>query len=932
MIRFSHLHSHTDASLKDGLRPVSEMVKAVAAKGFSFQAITDHGSLANAISFTLECQANGVKPIIGIEGYVAFDGEIGHLTLLADGNDGFNNLVRLNNIAHASEYKHPAFTVDQLVRHAEGLVLLTGCVASPFNRLSLHDAVKLGARLKMVFGPRMFAESMFVADTDTHTRPMELAEKLGLKLLITNDSHFPNAEDAPIHPILTQMKAGYDYNSANLWLKTGEEILHSAKRFISEDTAIEWMDRSYRVSEKIQSVNFKKDPHLPDFPGAKENLRKIVIHGAESRGPEYVKRAEYELSIIEKMGYSTYFMVLDDIVGHARAHGVRVGPGRGSGAGSLVLFMLGITHIDPLKYDLPFERFLNPERIGMPDVDTDFDSEHRQVVIDYAKKRWNATPIATYSRYSHKSLVHDLSKQYRVPRELDAKAADEGPESVAFKEICDHYGDFGKAYNTIYGQIKHKGTHAGGVIVTDSIVPIERTGDDLAAAWVEGLHNELSYAGIVKFDLLGLSALSILQRLEKKFATTAPEPEDGSKVFEIFRKGRLEGIFQFSGSSGIRDLTLKLQPDKFEDLVAINALYRPGALDVGSTGKYPEWKKHPRKVSPVITDILASTYGAIVYQEQVMAIFARMTGGTLGAADEARRVIVKSKEHDAEWVEKFMKLRLQFVEGCLRHDMDEEESNELWNEIAAHSRYSFNRAHSVSYAHVAWQMAWWKTYHLADFYAALLNVDQAEAQTYLVAAIEEGVKLSMPDLNNSGYEYSATEKEIFMPLTAIKYLSVKAAQSIIEARKKGPFASGEDFMKRIEKRIVRAQAREGLYMLNAFGDLTVSPRDLALKLDGSTWPEINSENQRKYLGVVIPGAEALARIKHARELGYVAGIISSIEDKKSKWGPYHVIRLVPNGVFWTRGLTIMSELKVGDCVMAEVKAESGKANKIKYIK
>jgi DNA polymerase-3 subunit alpha len=933
--KFTHLHAHSDASLKDGLGTVANTVAYLAAHGFEHHALTDHGSLANSVAFTVECLTHGIKPILGVEGYIEVDNVIGHITLLADGDRGFQNIVKLNNLAHKSEGKKPAFTVDQLVAHAADVVLLSGCVASPLNTLPYGDAKKLGAKLKGAFGSRMFAEVMFVSDLDNYTQALRLSEDLNIKVVATNDAHFAKQSDAPFHKTLTQMKAGYEYNSANLFLRTRAEMLTAISAHKPLALATEWLDRAYAIGSKLGMVNLKKEQSLPVLESAEREVKAIVMTVAKKLGKAYVERATYELGIINKMGYAAYFYILNDVVKYARASGVRVGPGRGSGAGSLVLFLLGITTIDPLLYDLPFERFLNPERKGMPDVDTDFDTEGRGKVLEYVKKKWGAIPIATFSRYAHKQLVHDLSKHFRVPRDLDESASDKGPESDEFAKICADFPDFARAYNAIIGQIRHKGKHAGGAIITEHTVPIERTADGtLVAAWTEGLHNELSYAGVVKFDFLGLSALSVLKRLETQFGTTAKSPKEAPEVFEIFKSGQLDGIFQFSGSAGIRNLTMKLAPETFDDLVAINALYRPGALDVGATEKYPEWKKSPRKVPPVIADILAPTYGAIVFQEQVMAIFARMTGGTMGAADEARRVIVKSKETDPEWMKKFSALSETFIAGCLKSGLSPASADKLWHEIAAHSRYSFNKAHSVAYAQVSWEMAWWKYNHPAAFYAAYMNVDQSDVQTMMMSAIRAGVKVEKPDINHSGVEYTSTATKLYMPLSSIKFLSLASAESIVEARKSGGnFKSGADFMKRVKKKLVRGQARAGLMVVGAFGKLPVKAKDLEIdeELDKVIWTTAPHDIEKKYFGMVIITPEELEKIEKFNADGFVAGIVTSIEKKVSTYGPYKVIKLAPTGVFWERGILYDGDIVEGDLVVVKTKADSGKALKIRKL-
>jgi DNA polymerase-3 subunit alpha len=473
------------------------------------------------------------------------------------------------------------------------------------------------------------------------------------------------------------------------------------------------------------------------------------------------------------------------------------------------------------------------------------------------------------------------------------------------------------------GQIRHKGKHAGGIVITSLAVPIERTGEVLAAAWTEGEHNELSYAGIVKYDLLGLSALSVLRRLEQRFAMTAEKPTDNHPAFQLFKDGDLSGIFQFSGSPGIKELTMKLSPAKFDDLIAINALYRPGALDVGSTEKYPEWKKHPREVPAVVADILKPTYGAIVYQEQVMAIFSRLTGGSLGEGDLARRVIVKSKVDDPQWIEQFRVVRDKFITGAIDKGLPEQEADTLWNEVAAHARYSFNKSHAACYAMIAWEMAWWKHYDKAAFYTELLNVDAAEAQTYIFEAVRSGIELKMPHVNAPSLEYRSEGNSIIMPLASIKYLSVPGAEAIIAA---SPFTTYEEFMLKVPKRIVRAKAREGLLHLGAFEGLTGATKSL-----GTTNEIIDLaryKSQRAYFGLIVPSAKLLSLIEKEKTQGHLAGVVVEKKRKSSNFGPYVVYYLLPDGIFWRRG---EEEFDVGDIVVATTSAKTGKALKARRV-
>ena len=939
--QFAHLHLHTDASLRDGLGTVSRMISKAKSMGFRQIAMTDHGTLANAVTFTMEALAQKIKPLIGLEGYVEFDGEIGHITLLADGAEGWNSLLKLNNLAHDSEYRQPAFSIDSLVDNADGLVCLTGCIASPFQQLSIGDAQRLGSRLKGAFGHRLFAELMFVGDSIAWERPLKLASMLNIKPVITNDVHFPNKADGSIHPVLTKMKSGFDYDSSELWLKSSTELYNSAMRYdLPAEKIIEYMNRSGNIAKMLGGVDLSSKPKLPKVEGMDGRIfwdrldpirRKIV-----STSTEYGRRYTKEMHVIDSMGFADYFAILDDILKFARKGGIKIGPGRGSGAGSLVLYMLGITDIDPIKHGLKFERFLNPSRVSMPDVDVDIESERRGEVLEFAKERFGAIPIATYSRYSHKSLTRDLGRMYRVEKGLVDKAADKGPSSEEFAEIAKDKPGFVQSYEAFLGQIRHKGKHAGGVIITETPVPIERVGDGLAAAWTEGMKNELSYAGIVKFDLLGLSVLSALRRLENSTGQKAGEPFDNAPPFTLFRKGDLVGIFQFSGSDGIKDLTVEMQPHTFDDLIAINALYRPGAIDAGSTAMYPKWKESPRTVPGYLKEILKPTYGAIVYQEQVMEIFALTVGGTMAEADMARSLITKAKPDSAVWVDKMDNMRLQFIAGAVtNHGLTHARATALWGELETHSNYSFNKSHSTAYAQIAWECAWWKFNYPTRFYAEMLNVDPAEEQTYIVDAVQHGIKILPPHINKSTNEWVRSgPSELAMPLSAIKFLGKNGVDAVLALRPKDGFKSLEDLMNRVPKKQLRARAREGLLALGGFKGIIDEPTttgDIKKILAIKTYPDHmmkRRDRQLKYLGFIIPNEKMLESFDFYLAKGWKCGIIKNVDMRESRWGPYAVYRLTPSGVFWSRDVM---DLKKGQVIAAKVSDKNGKALTIKLI-
>lgn len=944
MSDFVHLHTHSEFSLIDGLSPTTRLVSGAAALGFKALGLTDHGSLAGAISFTNICHEHGIKPVLGMEAYVGLDGHRFHLTLLADGNEGFKTLVELNNMGQrGDDTVRPTFSYDALRRYNKGLIVMTGCPASPFHALSYGEAKAMALELKGILDGRLFAEVQFISHSAPWERSLQLARDLKLIPIVTNDTHFLHKADSVAHKILTEMKAKFSYESELLFLATANQLRDRVMTMAPEQLELleKGMKNSVKLASRLQVVKFNDTPKLPHIEDANEQLAAMASANlrATTLSPErrlaYEERVKYELDVITEMGFSSYFLILQDIISFAKSQGVRIGPGRGSGAGSLVLFLLGCTEIDPMVHGLSFDRFLNRMRREMPDVDTDIEAEQRDVVLDYAARRWGAMPVVTFSRYSHKSLTHDLARSFHVPRELDAKAADDGPGSDAFKKLLATDKQIAVTYEAIMGgsisdvasgkitsgQVRHKGQHAGGVVIADSSepLPLERTsGGDIVVGWTEGEHRELTSAGLVKFDLLGLSALSILSRLEKMFGHRADPCVDGSPVFSLFQLGDLLGIFQFAGSQGIIEFTKKVKPKTFSDLVAINALYRPGALDSGAAKHFPEWRKKPRKLHPLIDDILDETYGIICYQEQFMAILDRITGGGMAAADLARRTLAKARPGQSEWEAKFAKLTAEFFEGAEAKGIDRSTAETIWGEIITHTRYSFNKSHSVAYAQVAWEMAWWKYNHPRHFYAALMTVDQNEWQRYLFNVISDGIQVEAPHVNISTTNFEVSDKSIKLPLTIVKNLGDVGVEAIISA---APFKSLQDFMERVPARAVNSRAREGLFMLGAFDGLPdIANAVKVLKLKEEPEPLTQVAAAIKYMGLFLPTGKIVEAINTARKQGLVSGMIFTKEKRSSAHGQYWVYKLLPDGAVWSRE----HELEVGQLVKMKVRAASGK--------
>lgn len=941
---FTHLHVHTDASLLDGLSAVENTIKHAKNLGFEALGMTDHGNVSNALRFLEGCKKSGIKPVLGMEGYVEVSGDRFHITLLADGNKGFNNIVSLNNLGvEKTNSTRPTFSISDFKKYNEGVYLLTGCPESPMQTASYSDSLSNFSYLKNIFKDRLFIEMMLVNYNTPYERAIRLHKDTGTPIVLTNDVHFPKKEQKDLHTRLLKMRAGgFSYNSEHLFLATPQELLDRVNiEFDREDITpfvLDGMKNAKKLSESLDVVSFNNNPTLPHIPNANKKLWQLVQDGFENRlskgqvqdNKEYHNRLQREFKTISDMDFSSYFVILHDIVNYAHKQNVWVGKGRGSGAGSLILYVMGITEVDPLKHNLYFERFLNEKRLDMPDVDLDFEKERRDIVLNYATEKWEAKPVATYGTYSHKSALIDLRKSYRGDKELFREAGDFGVESEQFKQICKIYPDFFDMYETILGQTKYLGKHAGGVVISDdnAVLPLTKTRDGgNVIAWTEGENRELSSVGLVKFDLLGLSAGSVLRRLQDKLGITPPEPTDNHEVFEIFREGNTNGIFQF-GSDGIIEFLKAVEANTFDDLVAVNALYRTGPLASGAAYLYPDRKKLgvPRNLHRDIDHILKETWGVIVYQEQVMAIYAYLIDGDLSDADLARKVLSKSGKllsdpnADKKLLSQFKKLKDSFYKGAKNKGWTTQETDLVWGEIETHSGYSFNKSHSTAYAMLAWDLAWFKYYYPVDFYTEYLNVEKSKpdkVESVTFEAVLNGIEVVNPNINISTDEYTcdANERKIYLPITSIKYMSDSSYQKLLDYR---PFRNVQDYVERVPKSVIKKRGREGLCALGAFDDIVEpneNPYELLEVEDTSSLKK--HVKQDKYLGYMLPTKKYLEAIKESKKFGLKVGVINEVETRNKGRGDYQVVKMSPEGLFWhkrTNNDGTLYKFEVGEIV------------------
>lgn len=915
-MKYTSLHNHSDVS-PDGAGTVQSLVGRAAKLGMSYLALTDHGTLANAVAFWSACAENDVIPIQGVEAYLAYEGKRHHITLLSLNEEGFNNLVHLDSHAHAHGFDagYPTVTLSDLETYQSGIYALTGCASSAIHRDEEDDGLLYVANLVDIFGrERVGLETMFIGTHNTWERPLKFAKQLGLRHVVTNDTHYPCQHQFPAHQAITKSRKGYTYDSYHLWLKTAEEILHEGSKFTDREVVVQGLLNTMVVAGMVKPWDMRSAPSLPHIEAVEETLTAVLRSAlkqdvARKGGKEVrLERLRKEFRVLHERKFLDYIYILWDIVRWAKDSGVRVGPGRGSGGGSYLLYLLGITQVDPIEYGLMFERFLNPAREDYPDIDVDFESDRRQQVMEYASNRWGTVPIATYSCYSHKSAVHDIARTLHIPKDLEIPAAEDAVDGEAFEQFINDKPDALVTYETMIGQIRHRGKHAAGVIIPNRPVPIERAPDgNLVAAWAEGMNTkDLSKVGIVKYDLLGLTALSQLRRMEEISGVAFGESGyDDPDVLGLFRDGSVAGIFQWSGSDGIRELTKRVAPTNFYDLTTCNALYRPGALDAGTAEQYPEFMKSPRKLHPDIDPILEKTYGVICYQEQVMAIVAEVMGGDLSQADLARRLISKSDVGNPKWEKQIEELHYQFLDQGVKQGFASSLLDKLWHEVYTHSRYSYNLSHATTYTMISYQMAWYKLYHRAAFTVAVLQYDKANSQTYILDAIESGLRIEMPHINYSGKEYELVDNTIFLPLSDVAYLGEKAVDAILEARLKvGNFTTFEQLAE-IPKRALNNRGKTMLERIGAFSGIDGDPTKFIEKYEKISVGN-RYETQLEILGYIVPSRELYAKMKRIasepakKGKTRFAGFINRITKKKSIHGEYTVFNLSPEGSFWTR--------------------------------
>ena len=886
---FVHLHCHSHYSLLDGASKIPELVARTKALGMPAIALTDHGNLYGAVEFLRESKSAGVLPIVGLEAYVApgrrtdrtTGGSSGqehsfHLTLLARNGAGFRNLVRLSSLSFLEGfYYKPRIDKEVLERHAEGLICLSGCASAEFSDLILHgktaEAEALCAWYEGVFGPENFyieiQDNGVAIQKECASGAIDIARRMGLPLVATSDAHYLTRSDAQAHDVL-------------LCINTGKMIDDPARmRFDTEEFYVRGPDEMYaampeheeaiatsaRIAELVEpnydSLELGKRC-FPSFqpPGSQtpeHYLRTLCDSGlVEHYGPEPSQaardRLEHELGIIERMGFASYFLIVWDFVRYARERGIPASA-RGSACGSLVSYLLQISNVCPLKYDLLFERFLDPKRSEAPDIDIDLCQARRYEVIEYVKKKYgeaNVAQIGTFGTLKPKAAIKDVGRVLNiplarvelinklVPARLNITIADALKEEPTLRRMADEDPTVSRLLDfaqRLEGLNRGVGTHAAGVVIADrpleELVPLQKIPNKdkakevVTTQWEMG---DVEKVGLLKMDFLGLRNLTTLQgavRLINKRHPNRPIdiehlPLDDKKTFELLQRGETKGVFQLE-SAGIRDLLIKMRPDRFADIIATNALYRPGPLNGGMVDEYVNVKngrKQATYLHPVLKEILEETYGVMVYQEQVMRILNRLGGIELSQAYATIKAISKKK------ADVIAQSRDQFVQGATGHGLDKDKATKIFDLIEFFGGYGFNKSHSTAYALVAYQTGYLKAHYPTEFMAAVMSseMDGAERDKFLVEHIDDcrrmGIDVLPPNINEGGLEFQvAGEGKVLFGLGAVKGVGFKAVEALVRSREqKGPFLGLDDFFERVPTREVGSGCVETLIHAGAF--------------------------------------------------------------------------------------------------------------------
>ena len=899
MSGFVHLHLHTEYSLLDGATRIASIADKAAALGQSAVAITDHGTMYGVVEFYNALRAKGIKPIIGCEVYVAARGRLSkegkqdisghHLILLCKNEIGYRNLCYMVSESFINGfYSKPRIDMELLRNHHEGLVCLSGCLAGKIPQLilagSMEEAEHAADEMLDIFGDDFYLEVQNHSIEDERKVAYGLrliSRKLGIPMVATNDVHYLEKSDAELQATLLCIQTGnvmtdgvpFGFETDEFYFKSEDEM---RSLFVGFEGAVE---NTVKIAEKCD-FDFEFDRlHLPDFKPEDnlthaDKLRKDAYLGFEKKladgrfdltghtEEEYISRIEYELSVIDKMGFNAYFLIVADFVAYAKSQDIPVGPGRGSGAGSLVAFCIDITDVDPIAFDLLFERFLNPERFSMPDFDIDFCYTRREEVIEYVKRRYGDDKVAqivTFGTLAARAAVRDVGRALGmpysrvdmvaklIPREMNVTVAS-ALENKELKKLYYENEDIQKLLDmsmAVEGMPRHASTHAAGVVITEKptceYVPLSYSGTGVVTQFDMTTDAKL---GLVKFDFLGLRYLTVIHDAEQAIKERVPDfsvdkiPFDDEKTFKLLCDAKTDGVFQLE-SGGMKQVLAKLAPNCLEDVIACIALYRPGPMDSIDTFIA---RKHGRKKTvykiPELKSILDVTYGCIVYQEQVMQICRTLAGYSYARADIVRRAMSK-KQTDAMQAEKDA-----FISGCEARGVSSELASDIFGEMLDFAKYAFNKSHATAYGVISYRTAYLKAHYPAEYFSALLTsvLDNAtKVKEYIADAQKFGVSVLPPDINLSRADFSVTDGNIRFGLTAIRNVGGQFASSVVRIRENGRYKSFDDFVTRLGDCDLNKRTIESLVKCGVFDSLGITRSALVASYENI----IESEHARQ---------------------------------------------------------------------------------------
>lgn len=896
MASFAHLHVHTEFSLLDGASRIKNLVTAVKELGMDSVAITDHGVMYGTIDFYKECLKQGVKPIIGCEVYLAPGSrkerqEINgvkyyHLILLAENQTGYRNLVQLVSLANIEGmYYKPRVDKELLKKYHEGIICLSACVAGEIPR-ALIQGNKAKAESLVQEYLNIFGKDNFFLEIQNHGLAeerisnaglVELAQKYNIGLVATNDCHYVSRADSEFHDILLCIQMGKTiadparmrFNSDDYYVKSPAEMAELFKDYPEAIANTEKIAARCQVDFEFGHIQLPYYSIPSQYADDEAYLRALCEQALPNRYPKsseaVIKRLDYELSIIHRMGYDSYFLIVWDFINYSRQHGIGVGPGRGSAAGSIVAYLLGITNLDPLKYELLFERFLNPDRVTMPDIDIDFDYIQRSKVIDYVKERYgydHVAQIVTFGTMAAKGAVRDVGRVLNMPYSQVADIAKLIPnelkitldkalkESADFRKLYDSDADVKKLIDLarkIEGLPRHSSTHAAGVVIARNpltdYLPVAVSEGTLVTEFDKDHVEEL---GLLKMDFLGLRTLTVINDTIANIKKNRQEVIDINAIpladeltADMLCAGKTGAVFQME-SSGMTNLVKDLAPRNFADLIPTVALYRPGPLGSGMVEDFIGGRHGTKEVTymhPLLEPILKETFGVVLYQEQVMQIVQVLAGFSLGQADLLRRAMGKKKH------EILLAQKENFLKGCAQNQIDADLATTIFDLLTHFADYGFNKSHSAAYALVAWQTAYLKAHYPAEFMAAMLTsiMDTQKVPRYIELARRMELEILPPDINASMANFSVDHEAIRFGLAAVRNVGDAAITSIVEARQAdGEFKSLLDFCKRIDTSTINKRMVESLIKCGAFDSLGAKRSQLLAIMDAAM-----SEAQRE---------------------------------------------------------------------------------------